>query len=146
MRRLLWASAISILTAATPAVAQSVDEEVIRQLRAQGYTEFDVRRTWLGRVRILASVGDEEREIILHPSNGSVLYDSLAGVFAARDTEDEEEDDEDSPVSAAFGDRKAADDEDEDDDPDEEDEGEDEGDQDDADDDDDDDDNGGDDD
>lgn len=58
-----------------PALAQSPQEAVIAQLRAQGYESFTVGRTLLGRVRILASGIDRQREIVLNPRSGEILRD-----------------------------------------------------------------------
>jgi hypothetical protein len=48
---------------------------VIRQLGAQGFEIVSVRRTLLGRVRVLSRRGNLQREIVLDPRNGVILRD-----------------------------------------------------------------------
>ncbi|WP_417278868.1 hypothetical protein [Celeribacter sp.] len=60
-----------------PALAQtaSVADQVIAQLKAQGYTQITMGRTFLGRTRIVAQNDDMRREIIINPATGEVLRD-----------------------------------------------------------------------
>lgn len=68
---------LALLMLATPALAQHPDYVQIwtDALRAEGYSEIEVERTWLGRIKIEAERGREEREIILNRSTGEVLRD-----------------------------------------------------------------------
>lgn len=61
--------------AALPAAAAEVQDSLVAQLRAQGFTSVDVSTTLLGRVRILASSDTMRREIVLNPGTGEVLRD-----------------------------------------------------------------------
>lgn len=57
------------------AAAATFQDAVVAQLRDQGYSQIVVERTWLGRIRIMAVLGDTRREIILNPRTGEVLRD-----------------------------------------------------------------------
>ena len=62
---------------AVPAVAQSksVQEQIIEQLAQQGFTEIEVARTFLGRVRIQAYSDTLVRELVFNPVTGEILRD-----------------------------------------------------------------------
>ena len=72
--RVLWAAALCI-GFATPALANPHVDRVIAMLQAEGYTQFEIERTWLGRIRIEAENGSQEREIVLNRSTGEILRD-----------------------------------------------------------------------
>lgn len=74
-RRTFLATSLAGLLAAGPALAASFQDEVVAQLKKQGFGSIRVQRTLLGRVRILASRGDGQREIILNPRTGEILRD-----------------------------------------------------------------------
>lgn len=61
------------------ATAGSLTDEILRQLRMQGYGKFRVSRTWLGRTRILAFRGGSQREIVVNPRTGEILRDVFHG-------------------------------------------------------------------
>lgn len=76
-----------LLTAGSPPVqAASVDEALVAQLYAQGYHSVQVSRTFLGRVKINAVLGDLRREIVVNPHTGEILRDYQTEVnrFAGR--------------------------------------------------------------
>lgn len=50
-------------------------DRLIADLRAQGYAEVEVRRSWLGRVIIEAEAPGREREIVMNPHTGEILRD-----------------------------------------------------------------------
>jgi len=54
--------------------AQSLQDDLVAQLRAQGFTEFTVEETLLGRIRILAISPTLRREIVV-TRNGDILRD-----------------------------------------------------------------------
>jgi len=74
-RRLLLLSLATIGLLATQAMAQSVAEQISRQLRDQGFGQVTISQTWLGRTRIIGKSGDGQREIILNPKTGEILRD-----------------------------------------------------------------------
>lgn len=57
------------------ALAAGFADEIVVQLRQQGFGSIVVERTWLGRTRILAERNDARREIILNPNTGEILRD-----------------------------------------------------------------------
>ena len=65
---------IFLTFAAVPAFAD-VTTAWVKQLQLDGYDEIEVKRTWLGRVRIIAEKDEIEREVILNPNTGEVLRD-----------------------------------------------------------------------
>jgi hypothetical protein len=74
-RRKFLAGLLCGLIAATPAAAQDHVEDIVSQLREQGFSNIQQESTLLGRVRIMASSGDGQREIILNPHTGEILRD-----------------------------------------------------------------------
>ena len=78
MRRTAFlAAALSVLLAGA-ASAQSPQDSVVRQLLDQGWSNIEVQRTLLGRVRIQAETREREREIVLNPRTGIILRDYIA--------------------------------------------------------------------
>lgn len=71
----LGAVAALQLALAAAAFAATAADQIIAQLRDQGFTEIEVEQTWLGRTRIVAERGDASREIILNPGTGEILRD-----------------------------------------------------------------------
>ncbi len=70
-----WIVRAALLCLASPAWASPSVDKIIAQLRAQGYTEIEVGRTWLGRIHIEAENETREREIILNQRTGEILRD-----------------------------------------------------------------------
>ncbi len=62
---------------ATPALGQSMSfsDTLVAQLKQQGFTSISVTRTWLGRIRIVATNDHFRREIILNARTGEILRD-----------------------------------------------------------------------
>ena len=73
-RRFLLGLGCSVALAGHAAAA-TFEDAVVAQLREQGYSDIVVERTLLGRIRIVAVLGDTRREIILNPRTGEVLRD-----------------------------------------------------------------------
>jgi len=69
--------ALLVATSALPGqlLASPIEDFLLRELRAQGYTEFTISTTWLGRLRILALSPKYRREIIANPRTGEILRD-----------------------------------------------------------------------
>lgn len=75
----VWATA-ALLSLGGAAMSQGPEQAVIEQLARQGYVEFEVSRTLLGRIRVVAfAPGGERREIVFNPATGEILRDLLQG-------------------------------------------------------------------
>ena len=61
--------------ALSPRNAGPIEDSIVRQLRDQGFAQIEVRRTLLGRSRIVAQSGTLYREIIVNPATGEILRD-----------------------------------------------------------------------
>ena len=85
--RMSWLLAATLAASAGVAHAQSPADAVVQQLREQGYVEFEVTRTLLGRIQVIARAPDgEQREIVFNPATGEILRDyseAADGVSAA---------------------------------------------------------------
>jgi hypothetical protein len=58
--------------------AEAPADSILRQLREQGYVEFSVDRTWLGRIQVIALAPDgTRREIVVSPNTGEILRDYI---------------------------------------------------------------------
>lgn len=66
---------LAVALAISDARAETPQERYIRQLSEQGFTEFSVTRTWLGRVRIRAASKTHHRELVFKPNSGEILRD-----------------------------------------------------------------------
>jgi hypothetical protein len=76
MKRILVPLVIAAALAGPPAHAATA-EAIVSELRAQGYSQIEVRRTLLGRTRIVATSPGYDREIVLNPSTGVILRDLM---------------------------------------------------------------------
>jgi hypothetical protein len=75
LKRLISATAVVSLLASV-ALAQGVSErQVIDQLRDQGFNDFRVSRTLLGRTMIVATNREYRREVVINPTTGVILRD-----------------------------------------------------------------------
>jgi len=74
-RRDFIGMALVALVSGSPAQADDFSDAVVDQLRGQGFKRIEIRRTFLGRVRILAEGHKGRREIILNPRTGEILRD-----------------------------------------------------------------------
>ena len=75
LRRLSLALVLAL--SATAAVADGLEDSVLAQLRQQGFVEFQVSHTLLGRLHIIALGPEYRREIVINPHSGEVLRDYL---------------------------------------------------------------------
>ncbi len=55
--------------------ASELEDFLVRELKIQGFSNITVSRTWLGRVRIVATSDRFKREIIANPRTGEILRD-----------------------------------------------------------------------
>lgn len=60
---------------ASPAMAEEVSDRIVLWLEQQGFTNFEIERTWLGRIKIEAYARGVEREIIINGRTGEILRD-----------------------------------------------------------------------
>jgi len=90
-----FSAASLALMLATPAFANPHADKVIGRLQSEGYGVIEQERTWLGRIRISAEKGNEEREIILNRTTGEILRDYSEHENDDDDSDDADEDDED---------------------------------------------------
>lgn len=128
-RRVFITALTSALLSAPTAFAQSVSvvDQVIAQLKAQGYTRITLGRTFLGRTRIVAVNETMRREIIINPATGEILRDYWeldeggrdtdhddhnGGRSSSRDDDDDDRDDDDDHEDDSSDDDESDDDED----------------------------------
>ena len=64
-----------LLIVAAPATAQSVQDQIVSQLRSQGFEQIELSRTFLGRIRVVAVSDTLERELVFNPTTGEILRD-----------------------------------------------------------------------
>lgn len=74
-RRAFLSGLVAGVALAGPALAQGIVDDIVGQLRRQGFRSVVTERTLLGRVRIVASRSDGSREIIVNPRTGEILRD-----------------------------------------------------------------------
>jgi hypothetical protein len=80
-RRVLIGIVAGVAGATTPLFAADPAQTVIDRLGADGFGNFSVNRTLIGRLRITASKSGATREVVLDPRNGEILRDlTRAGV------------------------------------------------------------------
>ncbi|MEL7181617.1 MAG: hypothetical protein AAFN63_17610, partial [Pseudomonadota bacterium] len=68
---------VCVALATTPqvAAAQSVQDQIVSQLRDQGFGDIRVQRTWLGRIRVISQRDGVRRELVFNPQTGEILRD-----------------------------------------------------------------------
>lgn len=97
--------ALALVAAQSPAHAQTGSAEAqaeeavaaprVALLEREGYSDIRVEWTWLGRLRIVAWLDGQRREIILHPTTGEVLRDlSVPPATAYAQSDDDTSDSE----------------------------------------------------
>lgn len=74
-RRVFLAALAGGMAAAGMAEARDRSDDIVRELKRKGYRVTEVSRTFLGRVRILATRDGGRREIIVNPVTGEILRD-----------------------------------------------------------------------
>jgi uncharacterized membrane protein YgcG len=69
---------ILLLGWTAPALAQTdVTAPTVQMLQDEGYKVSEVRRTWLGRILIVAKKGQTLREVVLNRRSGAILNDQV---------------------------------------------------------------------
>ena len=139
--RLALTTALAFGLSVSAVWAQDIEARIIAQLRNQGFTQFEVTRTWLGRTRIEAEGPGIEREIIFNPRTGEILRDyweredddEVGGIVSpnsgsgSSSGEDDDDDDHSGPGGGGEDDDEDDDDDDRDDDDDSDDDDSDDG-------------------
>ena len=74
-RRSFLGAVLASVSLGSAAEAKDYADDVLRQLRRNGYEVISVSRTLLGRTRIRATRKGGEREIILNAATGEILRD-----------------------------------------------------------------------
>ncbi len=72
--------ALALTLGAAMAQGQSLQDNLIAQLQAQGFVEFEVSHTLLGRLRIVAVGPEYRREIVVNPNSGEILRDYITRI------------------------------------------------------------------
>ena len=67
--------ALGALVCSASASLAETQDEVVAQMKAEGYNSIDVSTTWLRRVRIVGEGAPGSREVVIDPRNGEVLRD-----------------------------------------------------------------------
>lgn len=80
---LLSASGLAAHLVTAGAAHASFEDSLSSRLRREGYRIVTRKRTWLGRIRIVAVRSLEEREVVLDPSTGEILRDYSTSIAAA---------------------------------------------------------------
>lgn len=78
-RRRLFMTFAAVSLMAGSAYAETVADQISRQLRNQGFGQVSVTQTWLGRTRIIGQSDKGQREIIVNPKTGEILRDLFTG-------------------------------------------------------------------
>ena len=60
---------------ATGRVAADPVNDIVAEIRAQGFKISRVQRTWLGRVRIISQNATYRREVVIDPTTGEIRRD-----------------------------------------------------------------------
>lgn len=80
VRPLMGLAVCITLFSAHTVQAEGLKDRIIAGLVAEGFTEITVKRTLLGRSRIVALQGNQMREIVLNPTTEVVLRDYVREV------------------------------------------------------------------
>ncbi len=72
---LCLAAAVAAGLSAGQALAGTFEDDLVAQLYRQGFSEVEVSRTLLGRIRVVATSATVWREIVVNPRTGEILRD-----------------------------------------------------------------------
>ncbi len=94
LRRTFIATAITALAVmASPVFGQSTVDSITSEMQRGGFNRVQVRRTLLGRIRIVGESRDTKREIVLNPNTGLILRDFTTAKPVSDTSRDEENED-----------------------------------------------------
>jgi hypothetical protein len=89
LKRVIICAALALTPVGPGAVAQGVDaQQVVDQLRDQGYRDIRISQTFLGRTRIVATNSEYRREIVINPATGAIVRDYWRVLSAGDDDDD----------------------------------------------------------
>ncbi len=74
-RRYFITTLVCAALSAGPVLADSYADRIISQLTEQGFTKIVVKKTFLGRIRFIATGPIYQREIVINRNTGEVLRD-----------------------------------------------------------------------
>lgn len=111
-RRVFLTALVGGIAMAGTAQARDPADEIVRELKRNRYRIETVSRTFLGRIRIVATREGGRREIIVNPATGEILRD----LWVARGHGGEDWDDLDDDNDGRSGGRHDDDDDDDRDD------------------------------
>lgn len=94
MLKTLALTSLLALAAAAPAAAQSVADGAVAELRASGFQKITITRTLLGRVLVLGSSLEGQREIVINPNTGEILRDYFRPRMMVASSSDNDDDNE----------------------------------------------------
>ena len=80
MNKLLLAVDLFVAMASA-GYAGTVEQKLLASLQAQGYVVVEQSYTFLGRLHVVARIGDVQREIVVNPGTGEVLRDTSVTVI-----------------------------------------------------------------
>jgi hypothetical protein len=69
---------ITVLVASATFVCAGPVDAVVKELTNHGFTIRDIRKTWLGRVKIEATKNSTQREVVVNPYTGELLRDFVS--------------------------------------------------------------------
>lgn len=90
MRRIAIGVLLVALSAGS-ALAQTIEEQIITTLEAQGYTVLERGRTFLGRLRVVVENDTLRREIVFNPGTGEILRDYSVLLVTLRATQPDDD-------------------------------------------------------
>jgi hypothetical protein len=80
MTRLRFCALAAALGLAVLPAAAAADpvQEIVAEMRAEGFTDITVESTLLGRIRITGETAGERREVVIDRGTGEILRDLVA--------------------------------------------------------------------
>ncbi len=85
-RRVFFTTLVAATCLSALPVLASVSDSIVAQLKAQGFGNIHISRTFLGRTRITAESQKLRREIIVNPRTGEILRDYWENLLTGEET------------------------------------------------------------
>ena len=97
--KLLLSGLLLVLVSSVEVDAQTPIEQLVDDLRQEGYDIDRVQRTWLGRIRVVSRKGPLVREIVIRPATGEIMRDLEKDTsIPVRERDDDDDDDFKEPI------------------------------------------------